>query len=447
MRIVAALLLFAVSMAAVHAAEPVTEFQLDNGLKVLVREDHRAPVVVSMVWYRVGSSYEHDGITGISHVLEHMMFKGTENLEPGEFSEIVAANGGSENAFTSRDYTAYFQQIAADRLEIVMELEADRMRNLRLLPEEFGKEREVVKEERRLRTEDKPTGLFYERFNAVAFLTSPYRNPVIGWMDDLDALTLEDLEQWYERWYAPNNATLVIVGDVEPEEVERLARKHFGPLQPSEIFPPKPRREIRQQGVHRLEMSLPAKSPVLMMGYKVPVFGTAEEPWEPYALEVLASILDGGESARLAQRLVRGSEVATSAGAGYSLYQRLDGLFLFDGIPANGRTIEELESAIRAEIDQLKESLVEDKELARIKAQVIADKVFDRDSTMSMAIQTGMLESIGLEWTLMNEYLRAIEAVSPEQVRAVARKYLVDDRLTIGVLRPEQDELVAGTNQ
>jgi zinc protease len=444
MRIIAAFLLIVACTTGVRADDAVQAFELDNGMKVLVREDHRAPVVVSMVWYRIGSSYEYEGITGISHVLEHMMFKGTENLEPGEFSKIVAANGGKENAFTSRDYTAYFQQIAADRLELVMELEADRMRNLRLLPEEFQKEREVVKEERRLRTEDKPTAFFYERFNATSFITSPYRNPVIGWMDDLNALTLEDLEQWYARWYAPNNATLIVVGDVEAAEVLRLAKKYFGPLEPSEIAPPKPRREVPHKGLRRIEVELPAKNPLLIMAYKTPVLTTAEVPWEAYALEVLASILDGGQSARFPQHLIRGAEVATSAGAGYSLNQRLDTMFVFDGIPANGKTIPELEAAIRVEIARVQDELVEEKELARVKAQVIADKVYDRDSMMNMAIQMGVAESVGLGWEKIDEYVGAIESVTPEQVRAVARKYLVDDQLTVGVLVPKEDKLIAG---
>jgi zinc protease len=443
MRIIAALLLILACTTAVRAEDAVHAFELDNGMKVLVREDHRAPVVVSMVWYRIGSSYEYDGITGISHVLEHMMFKGTKKYGPGEFSEIVAANGGKDNAFTSQDYTAYFQQIAADRLELVMELEADRMRNLRLLPEEFQKEREVVKEERRLRTEDKPTAFFSERFNATAFITSPYRNPVIGWMDDLDALTLEDLEQWYTRWYAPNNATLVVVGDVEAAEVLRLAEKYFGPLKPSEIVPPKPRREVPHKGLRRIEVELPAKNPLLLMAYKTPALATAEAPWEPYALEVLASILDGGQSARFAQHLTRGAEVATSAGAGYSLYERMDTMFVFNGVPAKGKTIEDLEGAIRGEIARVQDQLVEEKELARVKAQVIADKVYDRDSMMNMAIQMGIAESIGVGWEQIDEYVNAIESVTPEQVRVVARKYLVDDQLTIGVLVPKEEELVA----
>src|SRR5210317_118878 len=223
----------------------VHEYKLDNGMKVLVKEDHRAPVVVSQIWYKVGASYEHDGITGISHVLEHMMFKGTEKHPAGEFSEIVAANGGEENAFTGQDYTAYFQKIANDRLELCLELEADRMRNITFDEKEFIKELEVVKEERRLRTEDKPTALTYERFNAVAYTNSPYRRPIVGWMEDLDTMTVEDARQWYETWYAPNNATLVVAGDVKANDVFRLAKQYFGQLPTSDIPALKPRREAK----------------------------------------------------------------------------------------------------------------------------------------------------------------------------------------------------------
>ena len=236
----------------VTAHARTSEFMLDNGMKVVVVEDHRAPVATAQVWYRVGSSYEIDGVTGVSHALEHMMFKGTESVPPGEFSRIISENGGTENAFTSRDYTAYFQTLSADRLETAFRLESDRMRNLTLPPEEFAKELEVVKEERRLRTEDRPTSLTYERFNAVAFLSSPYRTPVIGWMDDLDHMTVDDLRDWYARWYAPNNATLVVAGDVDPQEILALARNYYGVLPRAEITPPKPRAEIAQAGERRV---------------------------------------------------------------------------------------------------------------------------------------------------------------------------------------------------
>jgi len=416
----------------------VHERVLDNGLKVLVKPDHRAPIVTSQVWYKVGSSYEHGGITGVSHVLEHMMFKGTENLEPGEFSEIIAENGGDENAFTGRDYTAYFQTLAADRLEIAFELEAERMRRLALPEDEFLKELEVVKEERRLRTDDDPESTTYERFTAAAYDASPYRVPIIGWESDLEAMQVDDLRRWYRQWYAPNNATLVVVGDVEPEQVFALAERHFGPLEPETITPPKPRAEPPQRGEKRLTVKAPAKEPYLIMGWKTPVIAEgAAEPWEPYALEMLASVLDGGDSARFSRELVRGQRIAASAGASYSAFARLPGLFLVDGTPAKGKDIATLEKALMDEIERVRSEPVGDDELARIRTQLVAAKVYERDSVFYQAMQLGQLETVGLGWELVDEYVDRLTAVTPEQVRAVARKYLVPETLTVAVLDPQ----------
>ena len=416
--------------------EAVQSYQLSNGMKVLVIENHRAPVVVSQVWYKVGSSYEHDGITGISHVLEHMMFKGTEEHPAGEFSEIIAANGGEENAFTGQDYTAYFQKIANDRLELCLELEADRMRNLTLDEKEFLKEVEVVKEERRLRTEDKPTALTYERFNAVAFTNSPYRRPIIGWMEDLDTLTIDDVRKWYKTWYAPNNATLVVAGDVMAEEVYRLAKQYFGQLPTSEIEVLKPRREAKQYGTQRLTVEVPAKIPYLVMGYKTPVLTNVEEEWEVYALEVLAGLLDGGSSARLTNNLVRGQHIADSASASYGMTAKHETLFVLSAVPSDGVATDVLEFALREQIDRLKTQLPDEKELDRVKAQVVASQVYQQDSTFYQAMEVGMLDTIGLPWQVKDEYVENIMAVTADQVQQVAKKYLVDEQLTVAVLDP-----------
>ncbi len=430
-------LILGLGITGANAANAVHEYKLDNGLKLIVKEDHRAPVMVSQVWYKVGSSYEHDGITGVSHVLEHMMFKGTEAYPSGQFSQIISENGGSENAFTSRDYTAYFQTMEATRLPVSFELEADRMRNLMLPKEEFLKEVQVVMEERRMRTEDNPQALTYEQFNAAAYASSPYRIPVIGWMDDLENMDIDDLRVWYEKWYAPNNATVVVVGDVDPEDVYRQAKKHFGSLQPSEVAPPKPRVEIEQLGRKRIEVAAPAKLPYLMMGYKAPVILTTDEDWEPYALEVLANVLDGGSSSRLASELVRGSEVAVSAGAGYDAFDRMEGLFLFSGTPSSGHSVEALEAALREQVKKLQDEQVSQAELDRVKAQMRAEKVYEQDSIFYQGMQIGILETIGLDWKAADKYLPGIEAVTAEQVQAVAKKYLVDERLTVAQLVPQ----------
>jgi len=418
------------------AAGAVTEYQLENGLKLVVKEDHRAPVVVSQVWYKVGASYEHDGITGVSHVLEHMMFKGTDAHPPGEFSRIIAENGGRENAFTSKDYTAYFQRLEKSRLAVSFELEADRMRNLHLQDKEFQKEINVVMEERRLRTEDKPTALTYEQFVASAFVSSSVRIPTIGWMNDLENMELGDLQAWYQRWYAPNNAIVVVVGDVEPEAVLALAKKYFGSLKPEEIIPPKPRLEPPQKGKRYITVQAPAEVPYTIMGYKAPVLKTAEEDWEPYALEVLANILDGGDSARLTRELVRGSQIATSAGAGYDLYDRQAGLFLLDGTPAGAHTIAEVQQALFEQVLRLQETLVAADELARVKSQVVASNVYEQDSSFYQAMKVGQLEAVGLDWKLADAYVDRINAVTAGQVQSVAKKYLVEEYLTIAELDP-----------
>ncbi len=427
----------AIPLVATAEAPKVHERLLDNGLKVLVKEDHRAPIVTSQVWYKVGSSYEHGGLTGVSHLLEHMMFKGTEKLAPGEFSRIIAANGGDENAFTGRDYTAYFQTLAADRLPISFELEAQRMRFLTLPKEEFLKELEVVKEERRMRTEDDPESLAYEQFNATAYEASPYRIPVIGWASDLEDMNVADLRDWYRQWYAPNNATLVVVGDVDPEEVFALAEKHFGPLSAEPVSPPKPGGDPAQRGEKRIKVKAPAKEPYLLMGYKSTAIGHAGEDWEPYALEMLSSVLDGGSSARFSRELVRGSHVAASAGASYSAFTRLPGMLLLDGIPAQGRTIDELEQALLAQIQRLRDEPVAEAELERIRNQLIAAKVYEKDSVYAQAKQIGSLETVGLGWQLMEEYVAHLSRVSPAQVQAVARKFLVPDNLTVALLEPQ----------
>ena len=415
----------------------VHETTLSNGMKVLVKEDHRAPVVVSQVWYKVGSSYEDNGITGVSHVLEHMMFKGTEKHGAGEFSRIIAENGGSENAFTGRDYTAYFQQLEKSRLPISFQLEADRMRNLTLPQEEFSKEVEVVMEERRLRTEDNPRALTVEQFYATAFVSSPYHNPIIGWMNDLKNLNVDDLKTWYGRWYAPNNATLVVVGDVEAQAVFELAEQYFGKLTPSEVRTLKPRPEIPQLGERSITVKAPAKLPYMLMGYKVPVVNTATEEWEPYALEMLAGILSGSGSARFPRELVREKQIAAGVTAGYDLFARQEDLFVIDATPAEGHSIEELRSAIEEQIARIKAEVVSEEELARIKAQVVAHKVYEQDSVFYQAMQMGLLETVGLGWQKLDEYPDRIRAVTAEQVQAVARKYLVNDSLTVAILEPQ----------
>ncbi len=424
------------------SAATVHEQTLDNGLKVIVQQDHRAPVVVSEIWYKVGSSYEADGHTGLSHMLEHMMFKGTKATEPGEFSRIIAENGGRENAFTGQDFTAYFEQLEASRLEVSFRLEADRMRNLQLAEAEFAKERSVVAEERRLRTEDSPTSLTMEKAMSVAFQTSPYRQPIIGWMADIENYSLPRLQQWYERWYTPNNATLVVVGDVKPDEVFRLAKQYFGPIPRREITPPAARPEADQIGEKRIIVREQAKVPFLFMGYKVPSLTTALQEGskvpeeEVFALEVLAGSLDGGESARLNRHLVRGGQIAASASVGYDLFARLDTLFQFSGVPAQHHDVGQLEAAFKEQIARIQQEPIEPNELERVKTQVITSDIYERDSTFYQAMIIGMLETVGLDWRVKDRYIEKVKAVTATQVQQVAKKYLVPDGLTVAILQP-----------
>ncbi|MCP4407917.1 MAG: insulinase family protein [Gammaproteobacteria bacterium] len=420
----------------VGAASDLHEYRLNNGLRLVIKEDHRAPVVLSQIWYGVGSANEHSGITGLSHVLEHMMFKGTPDYPAGSFSAIIAENGGRENAFTSRDYTGYYQLLEKSRLEISFELESDRMRNLSFPEEGFRKELEVVKEERRLRTDDSPEALSFEQLFATAFNNAPYRNPVIGWMEDLDGMRIEDLRRWYNRWYVPNNAILVVVGDVEPERIYRLAQKYYGAIEASPRPVAKPRREPVQRGMRRVVVKAPAELPYLLIGYKVPVLGRAQSEWEPYALEVLTAILDGGRSSRFSKKLMREQELAASAGAGYSLYGRYNGLLIIEGVPAQGHTIKELEQALNEELGHLREQQVNESELKRVKAQVVAEEVYSRDSISRQASLIGRVQSIGLGWKVLDEYVDAIHSVTADQIQVVARKFLVDDQKTVVILEP-----------
>lgn len=416
------------------------EYLLDNGLKLVVKEDHRSPVVIQQIWYKVGSVDEVNGKTGVAHALEHMMFKGTAKVPAGEFSRRIAAAGGVENAFTGRDYTAYYQQLHKQHLPMAMELESDRMRNLILTEDEFSKEIQVVMEERRLRTDDQARSLLFEKMMATAFQAHPYRRPVIGWMNDLEQMRVSDHQQWYEKWYAPNNAVLVIVGDVNPAEVFKLTNQYYGKIKASPLpglAERNPQTEPAQVGIKRLRVKAPAELPYLLMGYKVPTMRDPGNDWEPYALEVLAGILDGHASARLNKTLVREKHMAVSAGAGYDAIARGPGMFYLDATPSQDKTIEELEQAIRLEIDKIIQSGVTKQELSRVKAQVVAGYVYQLDSISAQAMQIGQLESVGLSHRDEAVILEKLKAVDAEQIRKVAKKYLTDDVLTVAVLDPQ----------
>jgi zinc protease len=414
------------------------EYKLDNGLKIVVQEDHRAPVVVSQVWYRAGALDEVNGKTGVAHVLEHMMFKGTKDVPAGQFSRLVAAAGGKENAFTAQDQTTYYQQLEKSQLPLSFKLEADRMANLNFSNEEFAKEIKVVMEERRWRTEDKPQSKVNEQFNSSIYHVHPYGRPVVGWMNDLENMTADDAREWYKNWYTPNNATLVVVGDVNAPDVLKLAKQYFGKVKPHALPARKPQVEPEQKGERRVVVKAQAKLPYILMGFHVPALQDADKDVDPYALEILAAVLNGNASARLNQNLVRQSQMAVDVDAGYDMIQRgRHSIFVLDGTPSEGKTVADLEAALLQEIEKIKISGVTEEELLRVKAQVIAGDVYQRDSMFYQAMQIGNLETAGFSWQLLKDYPAKLQAVTAEQVQAVAQKYFNIDNMTVATLDPQ----------
>ncbi len=424
--------------AAVPDSGDTHEYQLSNGLKLIVREDHRAPTVAHMAWYRAGSMDEVNGKTGVAHVLEHMMFKGTDKVKAGEFSRLVAAVGGRENAFTSRGYTAYFQQIEKSKLEDVIKLEADRMSNLNFDDAEFLKEIQVIMEERRLRTEDNPSSLLNESLMATAYMSSPYRHPVIGWMNDLENMKASDARDWYRSWYKPNNATVVISGDVDAKKVLNMAEKYYGAASAHELPVRKPQIEPPQKGIKQVQVKAPADSAQLAMAWKVPRLepGKLDDP-EPYALELLTAVLDGYDNARLNRTLVKQEKVVNDVGVGYDMISRGPELFLISATMAKGKTVDQAQVSIRKALDELKQKGILESELKRIKVRILSEQIYKRDSIFGQAMEIGSTEMAGFSWKDIDYMLEKMQSITPAQVQAVAKKYLVDEGLTIAVLDPQ----------
>ncbi|HMH17231.1 MAG TPA: pitrilysin family protein [Burkholderiales bacterium] len=426
----------ALALASAVQADP-REFTLPNGLRLIVKEDHRAPTAVHQVWYRVGSMEETPGTTGVAHVLEHMMFKGTRRVGPEEFSRLVAEAGGRENAFTSTDYTVYHEQVHRDRLPLVMQLEADRMANLVVRPEEFAREIKVVMEERRWRYEDKPRSLLEENLMATAFAAHPYKWPVIGWMQDLQNMSWKDASAWYRRWYSPNNATVIVVGDVEPERVLAWARRYYGALVPRANLARKPFSEPAQRGIKYVTVKAPAELAYVRLGYKAPVLRDPANDWEPFAISLLAQLLGGDDAARLNQILVRERRIATSAEAEYELISRGPGMVFLEAAAAEGHSGVELESALREIVARVAAGGVTPEELERAKVQRLAQIVYRRDSFFAQALELGELESSGLSFRDADRIPDRLKAITVEQIQAAAAKYLIDDGLTVAVLDPQ----------
>ncbi|WP_122587577.1 M16 family metallopeptidase [Pseudomonas viridiflava] len=428
------------SAASTADPQPTHEFTLDNGLKVIVREDHRAPVVISQLWYKVGSSYEIPGQTGLSHALEHMMFKGSSKTGPGESSLILRSLGAEQNAFTSADYTVYYQELACDRLSVALELEADRMATLTLPADEFSLEIEVIKEERRRNTDDVPKARALERFNALAFPSSGYHNPTIGWRADLERMKVEELRHWYETWYAPNNATLVVVGDVQPDEVKSLAERFFGPIPRREVQPSKRPLELAEPGERKITLLLDTALPRLFYGFNVPGLVTAEDQRSACALRMIAALLSGGNGTRLPVQLLRGEELVSAASSSYDAFTRGDSLFTISAIPniQKKKTLSDVEAGIWRLLDDLKTTPPSTDELERVLAQVIANLVYERDLISSQATTLGKLETIGLPLKLMDDELESLRNVTPQDIQNAANTYFIRERLSIAHVLPEE---------
>jgi zinc protease len=449
-RLALCLVLLPLAAPAVHAqaaAPPsasVSQFQLANGLTVIVKTDRRAPTAAHMLWVRVGSMDEVDGTTGVAHVLEHMMFKGTKDLKPGEFSRRVAALGGRENAFTSRDATGYYQQIPSGKLEDVMRLEADRFARNQWVDDEFKRELEVVKEERRLRTEDSPRALMYETANAITFVASPYRRPVVGWMSDLDAMTPDDARAFYRRWYVPANAAVVVAGDVDVAQVRRLAEKYYGSIPAGTVPARKPRIEPAQTGLRKLDFKAPASQAYVALSFKVPgLRSPGAGPAEAFnrdalALTVLSAVLDGYSGARLDRALTQGEQrLADSAGASNGLIGRGPQLFSLDGVPAEGKTAQQVSDALRAQIARVASEGISEAELKRVKTQWIASETYKLDAVFNQARQLGSYWINGLPLDTDERLISQLRSITAAEVQAVAARYFGDDQLTIATLLPQ----------
>lgn len=433
--------------AAASATEAARTYTLSNGMTLIVQPDRRAPTVVHMLWVRVGSMDEVDGTSGVAHVLEHMMFKGTPRLAPGEFSRRVAALGGRENAFTSRDATAYHQQVPARHLEAVMRLEADRFENNRWSDDEFRREIEVVKEERRQRTEESPRARMFEAFGAMALQAHPYRRPVVGWMSDLDAMTPQDVRDFHRRWYVPGNAAVVVAGDVEPDKVRALAESIYGRIPARALPERKPRDEPPQTGVRRMEYRAATEQAMIAMAWSMP---RLKDPGaldggsrDALALIVLSALLDGYSGARLDRALVQGAagaRLADSAGSGYGPLGRGPAQFTLTAVPSAGVAVADVEKALRAELDRIAREGVSEAELQRVKTQWAAGEIYKLDSVYNQAQELGTWWINGLGPGSAARLMDALRGVTAEQVRSVAQRLFPEERLNVAVLVPDPSQ-------
>ena len=420
-------------------ADTVSHFTLKNGMEVVVIEDHRAPVVVHMVWYRAGSADEPPGASGVAHFLEHLLFKGTQNMAPGELSATVARNGGSDNAFTSYDYTAYYQRVAADRLPLMMQMEADRMVNLQLSETDVATERDVIIEERNQRVENDPSSLFREQKNAALYLNHRYGVPVIGWRHEMVALDQAKARAFYDRYYAPNNAILIVVGDVRPQEVRELAQKYYGPLPANPDLPPRIRPQEPPQTAERRLVFRDARvaQPYVSRAYLAPERDSGAQETAA-ALTILAEILGGGTTSVMAEKLQFDSQTAVYTGAFYgggSLDQTSFDLVV---VPAPGVSLQQAEDAMDQVLAEFLKTGVDADQLARIKMQVKAAEIYDRDNVERLANRYGRALTQGLSIADVQAWPQVLQAVTADDVMAAAQRVLDRRQSVTGWLMTEE---------
>jgi zinc protease len=414
----------------------ISEFRLQNGLQILVKENHRSPMAVFQILYKVGSSFEINGHTGLSHALEHMMFRGTKTHPASEFNQIVAKYGGEQNAFTTLDYTTYYEIMPVEKIATLFKYEADRMTELSLSAPSFNKEIQVIREERRLTVENNPVRFAIERLQSIAHITSPYRHPVIGWMQDLHTMTIEDLRDWYYQWYTPNNAIIVVVGDVTPDSILFLAKKYFENIKAKPLPTIPSPKEITPLGLRTVTMKIPAKVPYIILGYNVPVWLTVKNKSEIYALYLLCEILAGGNTSHFQSHLLRKQQLIMDVNFSYQPFRRLETLLSFTFIPNPDREREEVQSAIFQEIERIKNNPPSEDELERIKVQMLADEIYQQDALAYQAMEISRFMGVGISWKWIKKSYQAMQKITVEEVQSVAIKYLNKDALTILTIDP-----------
>ncbi|NCX93570.1 MAG: insulinase family protein [Gammaproteobacteria bacterium] len=433
--------LFLSGVATAWQPDAIQAKRLSNGLQVLVSVNPSSKAAFFQIWYHVGSVDEPLGETGVSHFLEHLMFRGTQVLSDGAFDQEIAAVGGVDNAFTSTEVTAYFDNLAVDHLPLAFQLEADRMQHLSFSTEIFNKEKAVILEERRMRIADNPFAGLLERYNAVANIATPLANPTIGWESDIEQLRTDQVSSWYNTWYQPNNTTIVVVGNVDPDKVFALADQYFGHMN-TVATPTRPNFPgLNNAGEREVLLSLPAQLPALIMGFQVPSLVTAKDPSTAYALYVLGQLLAGGDSSMMAKALIRQSGLATQINVNNSIVSRLNSSWMLTAIPNQNVAPQDLETAMWQVIDSIKRNPVSASDLNRVKREIYANRIYELDDPQNVAYQLGLLDSVGLSYQLVNSYLDSINQITPEQLQAVAKQYLVPQNMTVAVLKPSSHSL------